>query len=58
VTLLRRGPNPPSVERIGENLYQYRYNNYRIASEILADAVNTVRVTAFENEAEIEDSSV
>jgi mRNA-degrading endonuclease RelE of RelBE toxin-antitoxin system len=58
VTLLRRGPNLPGAERIGENLYQYRYNDYRIAFEIVAEAVNTVRITAFENEAAIEDNSV
>ncbi len=54
VMLLRQGPHPPGVERIGENLYQYSANEYRIAFEVVLDAANTVRITAFENEAKID----
>jgi hypothetical protein len=49
VLLLRRGPNPPGVERIGQNLYQYSHSGYRVAFEVVGDAPNTVRITAFEN---------
>ena len=53
IEVLRKGPQPPGVEQIGDNLYQYSYNNYKIAFEISENAKNTVRVTAFEKEAEI-----
>jgi hypothetical protein len=54
VQILRFGPQPPGVELIGDNLYQYSANGYRIAFEVVAEAENTLRITAFEREAEIE----
>lgn len=50
VQLLRKGPHPPGVEQIGENLYQYSYNGYRVAFEIALDAKTTVRIIAFKQE--------
>jgi hypothetical protein len=54
VQLLRRGPQPPGVEQIGNNLYQYSANGYRIAFEVVAEAEETIRITAFERETEFE----
>ena len=50
IEILRERPRSPGVEPIGDNLYQYSYNNYRIAFEIVENVKNTVRITAFERE--------
>jgi mRNA-degrading endonuclease RelE of RelBE toxin-antitoxin system len=51
---LRQGPtNPPNVEQVGDNEYQYGYKDYRIAFEIVTEAKETVRVIAFKRESEI-----
>jgi hypothetical protein len=50
VARLRRGPNQPGVSRIGDNLFQFSDSGYRVAFEMVDDARNTVRITAFERE--------
>jgi hypothetical protein len=47
---LRKGPNPPGVQDVGEGTFVYTHNGYRIAFEVLPDVPNTIRVTRFEQE--------
>lgn len=50
VQVLRKGPQPPGVTEIDENIFVYVHNGYRIAFEILQEVANTVRITRFEKE--------
>jgi mRNA-degrading endonuclease RelE of RelBE toxin-antitoxin system len=55
IQLLRYGSTGlPNLEQVDGNIYQYSYNGYRIAFEIVQDAKTTVRVIAFKPEAENE----
>lgn len=50
IRLLRSGPNPPGVEQVGENEFQYQAYGYRIAFEIVTTVPNTIRIIAFRHE--------
>jgi mRNA-degrading endonuclease RelE of RelBE toxin-antitoxin system len=51
IQLLAKGPDhPPNVEQVGTHEYQYRFNGFRIAFQVVEDVANTVRVIAFKEE--------